>query len=221
MDLKEIRHKIRGKLDDEVGINSSLSYWSDPELDEYINACIEEMHERTLCVTDSLTSAVCLISLVSGQRHYPISDTILDIDTVQPSWRTKPLNKQSIATINDGWLQATGTPEAYLMDYSHRTLSLDRAIPAVAGQTLRLTVRRLPISELVQDTDTPELPRQYHRRLFDGVMALAYLKQDAEVYNPEKAKAHRAKWDDSLGEVIRREARLKPRIIVARSVEMS
>ena len=220
MTLSEIRQKCRSLLDDEVGAASD-SYWSNDDLNEYINASIEEMHERTLCVTDSITDAVCLIILVAGQRHYALHESVLDIQTVQPSWKVEPLSKQSIATVSPTWLSETGLPYSYLMDYSHRTLSLTSAPATVSGESLRLTVQRLPLVELVEDTDVPEILKQYHRRIFDGVVSKAYFKQDSEVYNPAKGNVHRVKWESSLEEIIRREARLKPRITIARRVELS
>lgn len=220
MTLSEIRDRCRSRLNDEVG-SAADSYWSDTDLNDDINASIEEMHERTLCVTDSLTDSVCLISLVAGQRHYALHESVLDIQTVQPSWKVEPLSKQSVVTVSQSWLTETGLPYSYLMDYSHRTLSLTSAPATVNGESIRLTVQRLPLVELTADTDIPEIPRQYHRRLYDGVLAKALLKQDSEIYNPAKGNVHQGKWEKSLEEIIRREARLKPRITVARRVELS
>lgn len=208
-------------LNDEVGAAASDSYWSNDELNEYINASIEEMHERTLCVTDSLTDSVCLIPLVVGKRHYALHESVLDIQTAQPSWNILPLSKQSVVTVSQSWLTDTGLPHSYLMDYSHRTLSLTSAPATVNGESIRLTVQRLPLVELTANTDIPEIPRQYHRRLCDGVVAKALFKQDSETYNPAKGNVHQGKWEKSLEEIIRREVRLKPRITIARRVELS
>lgn len=194
-------------------------YWINAELNEYINACIEEMCERTRCITDSL-STICLIPLVAGQRHYDLDDSVLDVVRVQPSWSLTPLSTQGISTAGADWLQAVGLPLEYLLDYSNGKLSITSAPATVSGEYLQLTVRRLPLKELSADTDIPEISRQYHRKLYDGVLSMAYLKQDAETYNPSKAKAHRDKWDTILSTTVRRESRLKPRVTVARQTEM-
>ena len=218
MQLSEIRQKVRSLLDDEIG-SDSAKYWKDADLTENINSCVEEFAERTLCITDSLSSA-CLIALVVGTRHYDLDDSILAIQTVQPSWCDTPLGQTTRITAPSGWLSAVGPPVSYLLDYSSKKLSLTSAPATVAGETLRLTANRLPASELADDTDVPEIPRQYHRKLYDGVMALAYLKQDAETYNPAKSKAHMEKWGETMMTAVRREAMLKPRIIVANRLEM-
>lgn len=219
MTLQEIRQKNRQMLDDSTKVDSKR-YWPNAELNEYINTVIEEFAEQTLCLTDSLTDSVCLITLVANQRHYTISDAILHIQTAQPSWQTQPLDKQSVVTINTGWLTDIGLPHSYLLDYNTNRLSLTSAPATVSGETIRLTVNRLPLADIAADDDTPEIPRQYHRQLTDGVLALAYSKQDSEVYNPSKAKSHRAAWDDILALAKSHLARLKPRIIVARRTEM-
>lgn len=218
--LSEIRQKVRNMLDDNAK-RDTHRYWTNAEIDEYINACIEEMCERTQCVTDSLTDSVCLITLVANQRHYPLNSAILDIKTVQPSWQDTPLARQSVATAAAGWLSDVGLPNAYLLNYSDGYISLTSAPSTVTTETLRLSTARLPISELVAEGNEPDIPRQYHRKLFNGVLGLAYDKQDSELYNPAKAKGHRERWDNDLSTIVRRTSRLKPRIIVARSVEMS
>ena len=218
--LSEIRQKVRNMLDDNAK-RDTQRYWPNTDIDEYINACIEEMCERTQCVTDSLTDSVCLITLVANQRHYTLSSAVLDIQTVQPSWQDAPLTQQSVATVSAGWLSDVGLPTSYLLDYSDGKLSLTSAPTAVTTETLRLSVTRLPVSELVAAGDEPDIPRQHHRKLFNGVLGLAYDKQDSELYNPAKAKGHRDRWENDLSTIVRRTARLKPRITIARSVEMS
>lgn len=231
MTLSEIRHRIRSKLDDEVG-SDSTRYWSDEFLNEHINAAIEKVAIASQCIVDSLTDSVCLISLVPNQRHYQLHDSILDVKMAQPSWRNNPLSQETVATITPGWLKNTGLPSSFLLDYSRGKLSLTSAPETVTTESIRLTVSRLPLAELrdnatpvppapVVVTDVPEIDRQYHRMLFDDVIAAAFSKLDSEVYNPSKAKTHQTAFEDSLEEIVKREARLKPRISVARRVEMS
>lgn len=219
MTLTEIRQKCRNMLDDVVGDNSDR-YWSDAELNEFINTAVEQMCIHTRCLTDSITNSVCLIPLVAGQTHYAISELILHIQTVQPSWQKSPLSRQSVVTVQSDWLDNKGLPYSYLMDYSNGMLSITSTPEAVTTESLRLTVNRLPLAELSASTDKPEIHRQYHRRLVDGVLSQAFFKQDSEIFNPSKGKYHADKWEQSLDEIIRLEARLKPRISIARRAEL-
>jgi hypothetical protein len=107
------------------------------------------------------------------------------------------------------------------MDYSSGMLSLLSAPATVTTESIRLTVNRLPITELSANTDTSEIPRQYHRKLSSGVLSQAFSKQDSEIYKPEKANKHKKEWEEFLLDVVRRESRLKPRFTIARRVELS
>ncbi len=120
-----------------------------------------------------------------------------------------------------GWLSDTGLPQGYTLNYSGGFLSLDRAPVSVTTESLRLTVQRLPVSDLSEDDDVPEIPAGYHRSLINGVLSKAYSKQDGEVYNPKKALSHKEAWELRLAEMVRRESRTKRRKTVARAVEMS
>src|SRR6185369_16235358 len=158
MKLLEIRQKTRAKLDDEVGTDS-VRYWKDSFLNEAINAVVEEVAIRSLCIIDSLTDSVCLIPLVAGQMHYALDEAVLHIQTVQPSWRKTPLGRQSVATIGGGWLANVGLPDSYLLDYSKGKLSLTSAPAAVTTESIRLSTSRLPLVELSGDNDIPDIPR--------------------------------------------------------------
>jgi len=221
MTHSELKNICRRMLDEQSNMVDSTRFWPDADLTEYLNTCVEEVCERTNCLRDSLTDAVCKITLVANQRHYALHGSILDILAVQPSWSHIPLAKQSITTVGSGaWLTATGLPVSYLLDYSNRTLSLTSAPSVVTDEHLRLTVIRLPVTELSAAGDVPAIAMRYHRRLVDGVLAKAYSKQDAEIYNPKKALSSQADWERNLSSIVRDEAKLNPRIYVARSVEI-
>jgi hypothetical protein len=219
MTLTELRNICRQQLSELNNKNDITRFWPDANLTEYLNACVEEVCERTNCLRDSLTDAICLIPLVASQRHYALHDSILDILTVQPSWRSVPLDKQSVTTINSDWLTSTGLPTSYLLDYSSRTLSLSSVPAVITNESLRLTVSRLPLAEMSAATDVPAIASRYHRRLVDGVLAKAFSKQDAETYNPKKALTSQGDWERNLSSILRDEAKLNPRIYVARRVE--
>jgi hypothetical protein len=56
--------------------------------------------------------------------------------------------------------------------------------------TLSLTVVRYPLAQVTAtnlDQELPEIPFVYHYDLPGGIGALAYLKQDSETYDPQKA----------------------------------
>lgn len=216
MNLLSLINICRRRLMDTAGADADL-FWPREDLVEYINAGIEEVCERANLLRDSLTNSVCLIPLVANQRHYSLHDSVLEILTVQPSWRQTPLGKQSVSTAPQGWLTDTGLPDEYLMDYSGRTLSLLSTPTTVTDEAIRLTVSRLPLVELEDDDDEPAITVRYHRRLVDGVLAKAYSKQDAETYNPRKAQSSQEDWERAISSIVRDEAKLNPRIYICKA----
>ena len=61
---------------------------------------------------------------------------------------------------------------------------------------LLLTVARRPLVPLSKETleSEIELPDQFVKRLYNGVAALAYLKRDADTFDPTKSANHHGMW---------------------------
>lgn len=217
--LKELIDSCRRALDDTEAAVDADRYWKDVDLTEYLNDAQEELVKRTRCLVESLDDDLCLIQLVSGQRNYPISSLIIDIDGVQPSWTDYPLiDAKSWHFFPVGWLRSEGTPSAYCLDYSSDMLTFDRAITLVTNESVRLTVRRMP--KLMTTTQGPEIKYEYRRKLLHHVLARAFSKQDSEIYNPSKAANELALWNAAVADVTSQEARLKPRVMRVRRPEM-
>ena len=65
-----------------------------------------------------------------------------------------------------------------------------------------MTVFRGALKPLSADLDTakPEIQERFHERLMDWVLHRAYLKQDAEVFDPNKAAQSLALLVQAFGE---------------------
>jgi len=62
-----------------------------------------------------------------------------------------------------------------------------------------MTVVRLPLNELVSMDNTPEIKAHYHRSLRFWVIYRAYMKKDAETYQPDKAQDNYALFEQEFG----------------------
>lgn len=218
MTLKELIDSVRRSLDDTTGSDTNR-YWKDVDLTEYLVEAQEDMVKRTRCLVESLDDDLCLIPLVADQRHYAISSLVIDIDAVVPSWTdTQVADAKSWQMFSPTWLSDIGQPTAYCLDYGSGMLSLNRALDVVSGESVRLTVRRLP--KLMTATQAPEIRAEYQRKLRHFALARAFSKQDSEVYNPSKAAGELQLWDAAVREIINQENRLKPRIMRVRRPAM-
>lgn len=69
-------------------------------------------------------------------------------------------------------------------------------------EVAKLRVARLPLTmwTLAQlegaSPPSPEIDETYHTYLFDGIGKFAFLKQDVETYDPQKAESHRVAFED-------------------------
>jgi hypothetical protein len=194
MNLGEIRTVISSQLAATVG-KDAKKYWPNADLNEYIQDAVNVFCRKTRIIRDSLTTKVCILTVPIGDQHLLLNPLILPggIERVKASWRTEPLiqtTTDEVTELQPSWETDTGQADLWFTDYSKGYLSLNRA--ATEAGTIRLTVRRMPISPLTDDKDVPEINPEYISMLSDYVLYRAFSKQDSEVYNPDKANHHLA-----------------------------
>jgi len=175
--------------------------WSTPELTHFANEAIREVALRTKCIRDSNRNTVGLTSypILAVDENNTITvdprvlvikrvwwnDTVLDADSEQfldessTSWRT----------------DTTDEPKQLVCERTSRRLQLV-GIPTVDG-TIKLDVVRLPLA--IIETGIPEIPQQYLADCLDWMCHLAYLKNDADTYDPKRAAFFADKFEAIVG----------------------
>ncbi len=196
MILKELIETFRDLADDK----SEPYKWSDTEVAKYLSEAENEAAIRALLLYDDETSKYCSIAVVAGTARYSCQPGIVKITRARLTTARVDLvltdEKELDRNVSDWDISTnTGTP-SYLITRP-RKLRLVSA-PAVAD-TLQLSVYRLPLKPLTEDTSTPEIAPQHHFRLLDWALHLAYLKHDADVFDEDFAAAHAAKFTASFG----------------------
>lgn len=208
MILKDLLTLVRGQLDDQKGEGTPL--WSDKELVGYANEVQERIADECLVIRDAttITDGVCRIAVTKNVASYPLHPKTKQVLRVKYAGRSTPLDLISYEEIIE---TATGIPTAYALDKATLTLTLNK-IPQ-ADATMDLVIARLPLEELSASAQTasPEIPSSYHRKMINGIMALAYMKQDAETFNPTKAEYYDAKFAQDIEQIKRDELRLRRR----------
>ena len=147
---------------------------------------------------------------------YDLHPLIIDIDEVKwaSTSRTWRLNKVSVNKwqVNPVWEQTIGMPTEYCTDYSNGRIAIN--FRADTSDTLKLTVRRMPLTDLVLDTDVPEYRTHYHDFMINGILWQMYSKQDSQTFDGEKAVAYQARFLADVDEIKQQETildqRLKP-----------
>lgn len=237
MNLAEIRQNC-WNIALERGTYDPDRFWPEAEMNGYINDVYRVIARQTRCIRDATTPAVVLISSnVTDYTTYAngtldatwandsssnlyqanvapylhtLHASIIEVEEAKRMGANGvPLRKVSSQKwrLNPQWEQVKGDPTEYATDLESRKFAVN--FRSTSNQTYQLVVRRLPITELTDDTDTPEFVEAYHDYFENGVLAKMYLKQDAEVFDPNKAVEYRKAFEADLDRIKQAETLLE------------
>ena len=194
--VSELRDQARIALQD----TAEPYLWGDDELLLYLNDGVNEACARARLIEDRTTDAYCEVTLAMGQDTYELDPVVLDVKRVvgTTGWPLRPTSVEEEDSTGAKWEDRTGTPRAWIQT-GGKLRVLPTPTAAEAGQTLRMTVYRLPEQALANDSDEPEVPAKWHMRLLDWVYHRAYSKQDTQTANPAKAAEFEARFTVSFG----------------------
>lgn len=206
MNLGQLLVETRGELDDplqpgDAGQGSLIippgddlepdrdSLWKTSELTSFINQAVEEVAIRSRMLSDSTTDDICIITTVAGQHSYPLDFRILHIHRVLLEGDTSALLLHITVAMLDNsifsWQSRTGTPTHYFLDLNAGSLAL---FPVPDSEvSIRMTVSRLPLADMVDELEEPEISPAYHHQLVDWACYRAFLKDESETLNPDKS----------------------------------
>lgn len=227
----------------ETATNDIDRLWSKKEMNRYINRVYRMIARETKCIRDAITPTICQITstpidwttLVPAdgldytwattegawlyQKDvcpyiYTLNPLIIDIDEIKWTNRQWKLTKVSCTKwqTNPWWEQVLGMPTEYATDLSNGSLALN--FRSEVADTLRLQVRRMPLVDLINDTDTPEFRTHYHDFMLNGILSLMYAKQDSQTFDAVKTLDYATKYKVDIDEIKQQESildqRLKP-----------
>lgn len=197
MTLSDLIEQARIRADDTV---STAYLWTDAEWKRYANEAEREACRRARLIVDSTTVSVCRVTLAAGTKTYSLDPRVIFIRRAKLSGVAVPLRRVSYRDLDrsvPGWEDETGEPMAHVPDMDTGKF---RPYPApTAAGTVTLTVVRLPLCDMVQDEDEPEINDRYHESLIHWMLYRAYSKQDAETKDAQKAAENLALFEQEFG----------------------
>lgn len=190
MDLVSLIASCRIRADD----NASPPLWSDDEWQLYLSEAERETCTRAKLIQTNEGRGT-EISIEPGVTRYPLDPILLDVLSVEDAARP--------GVAIDGW------------DITETHLVLNRS--PIAATELRLTVVRLPLAALMPESG-PEIRAVHHYAMCDWALRCAYLKPDAETFNPQAAARHEDIFERAFGarpdaNVQRKHRRKSPRVV--------
>ena len=156
----------------------------------WLNEAQEEAVVRGRLLHESANPAVCVIAVEAGVAVYPLHEALYEIDYLvfEPANDEQPqqVTLKSAGELDrsmPGWRTTAGRVEHAVQDDTRLRLAPK---PEVAG-VLRLEGYRLPLAELAQDSDEPEIHKGHHRHLVDWALHRAFSVPDADAFDPKRA----------------------------------
>lgn len=239
MTLQEIREEAWARAREITTIDEDR-LWSLAEMNAYINRVYRQIAKETLCIRDATTPEVCLITssvvdyatLTEGTLDYiwannedsclyqvdvcpylfDLHEKIITIDEVKWAGRAWKLIKVSSSKWqeNTRWEQTLGMPTEFSTDLTVGKIAVN--LRDTTSDTLQLQVRRLPLVDLVKDTDVPEFRTSYHDYLIHGVLWHMYSKQDSEAFDKVMVDKHYAQFLLDIDQIKQEETLLERRL---------
>lgn len=196
MTLAEMIALARRTSDD---MDPQVPLWTDDEWKEFATRAQQEAARRGRLLVDSTTDEITLLEIGEGEASAPRDPRILFIRRAKVVGGDL-LRRVSYKTLDQAsprWEDETGTPRGYVPDFDTSVFRV-YPMPEQAIQ-VRLTVVRLPLLDLTEDDQVPEIAPHLHRSLVEGMLMYAYAKQDSETFDSNRAATHEAAFVREFG----------------------
>jgi len=162
--------------------------WPAKELIRYLNDAQKLFARHTHCITDETT-----VLTLDTTPSYKLPPSIVHVYEVynDTGRRLARKNRQKLPITT-----YEGKPIHYTMDAGHSTI---RFGPTPDGEyEFLLLTARLPLVEMKQRTDVPEIPEEYHLALCDYAAYMAVRNNDTEGSNTNAGANFREDWELKL-----------------------
>lgn len=178
--------------------------WSDAEFFEYLNEAQKEFARETDYFKDMSTAELTQLEVTADDPWVALDPRVVEIR--RASLASSPLALQIANAVEldqryltgaygevyaSNWDVAKGRPKLVVADLETDKI---RLVPIpTSNDTLKLHIIRLPMNEITGSSSELEISEDsYRRALLMFCKAMAYGKNDAEAYSPEKAAQNKA-----------------------------
>jgi len=186
MTLQQLIARFRIEADDLV---ATPYLWQPDWLVGWFNEAQQEAAVRARLLLDDYTESVCQIEVEPDRAHYGLHAKVYEIAHLQLECTGRPcepklVTREWLDRAEPRWRElAAGAPR-----WAIQTDTRLRLVPAPreAG-LLRLEAYRLPLKDMAQDGDKPEIHEAHHLYLVQWVLYRAFGKPDADAHDPVRS----------------------------------
>lgn len=198
MDVEALIRRFRVLAND----NAQPYFWADVDVTDWLNDAHAQACIRGRLIREDENPAVCQIALAPGQHTYPLHASVYELINLRIKGSgTEPSRPMSIKSRE--WLDANvrdwrdmDRPSQWLIQ-DDTTLRVVGAIQA--GDVLHLECYRLPLKQLANDMDKPEIHAAHHEHLIQWALHRAFSIPDTEAFDPARAASAEAAFTRYFG----------------------
>ena len=178
-------------------------FWPDAMVTGWLNEAQAEAAIRARLIHESASADVCQIAVVAGTATYALHASLFEITYqafLDADGRRHRLQVVSIEWLDANvprWREGEGPGVPVWLVQTDNSLRV-APTPKVAG-TIVLEGYRLPLVDLVADTDVPEINAAHHRHLVDWALHRAFGIPDSESFDAQRAGQAEAAFSAYFG----------------------
>lgn len=215
MNISGLVNRVRTEFLDDI---KKPYFWSDANIISALSQAERELCRRLYLLSDSVTPAICQLTIVAGTRIYTVDSKILKIERLKYPGVTKPLDSTSIEKLdeeNPSWEDGVGLPGRYVLDPRSSTITFDNK--PTENATVSMSVRRLPLLTLISKATSlsPEI-KELDDEMIHGALKFLYLKPDAETFNVDLSKKWDNQFETDIRQIIQNQATMSPKTWISK-----
>lgn len=197
MTLEELVAEFRVRARDEA----LPHMWADDAVTRWLNEAEREACIRGRLLRETSNPVVCQIALQPGVATYPLHESVYEITylcIVPLVGPTQPLD-----LVSREWLDRSYPRWREDLAFAHWAFqddtSLTLAAKHKAGDLLELECYRIPLDDMEDEDDEPEIHSAHHAHLVDWALHRAFSVPDAEGFDPTRAALSEAAFTRYFG----------------------
>ena len=176
----------------------------DDSVIDWLNDAVSEACIRGRLLHESQNNDVCKIAVLTGSSRYQLHESLYELSRIwfEPSDGTKGqyltlMSAELLDHYYDGenWRVKQGKPEHIVQDDTGVRLV---PIPILDGE-LQLEGYRVPINQMEDDTDVPEINSIHHVHLIQWILHKAFSVPDSEFFDPNRSAIAEQAFTDYFG----------------------
>lgn len=198
MELRELIRRFRVEAHDKV----EPYFIENEDVIAWLNEAVSEACIRGRLLHESQDADVCGITVLTNQSHYTLHESLYELTSVV----FNPFGERAVDLklcseeyldryYSDNWRTMSDMPK-----FAIQSDTGIRLVPSpVAAGNIRVEGYRVPINQMEDDTDVPEINTVHHVHLIQWVLHQAFNVPDAEFFDPNRAAIAEQAFTDYFG----------------------